>query len=94
MSESSEHPGIKSPSVCPDCGGAITDILVNVPHHVRHHRPIEDGGWEVSDDVSSVTYIVRCSNAEDGHTYSEDNVPEAVTTRTKIGDHFSDTAHA
>jgi hypothetical protein len=44
-----------------------------------HHRPIEDGGWEVgtdhgSDDVS-VTYIVRCSNDEDGHAYSEDDVP-------------------
>jgi hypothetical protein len=41
MSELSEQ--IRSRSVCPDCGGAITEILVNVPH-VRHHRPIEDGG--------------------------------------------------
>jgi hypothetical protein len=47
------------------------------------HRPIEDGGWEVwtdqaSDDVS-LTYIVRCSNTENGHAYSEKDVPEAVT---------------
>jgi hypothetical protein len=89
MSASSEQ--MKPPSVCPDCGGAITEILVNVPY-VRHHRPIEDGGWEVSEDVSSVTYIVRCSNAEHAHAYSKDDVPEAVTRITNTGDHFYNTA--
>jgi hypothetical protein len=92
MSESSKRPGIESPTVCPDCGGAITDIVVNVPH-VRRHRPIEYGGWEVSDEVSVTTYIVKCSNAENGHVYGEKDVPEAVTKITNTGDHFTNAAH-
>jgi hypothetical protein len=76
---------------CPECGGAITEILVNVPR-IRHHRPTEDGGWEVSDGVDVTSYIVRCSNADDGHVYGETDVPEAVTERINTGDHFFNTA--
>jgi hypothetical protein len=76
---------------CPECGGAITEILVNVPR-VRHHRRIEDGGWEVSDEVGVTSYIVRCSNAEDGHVYGEKDVPEAVTKIITSGDFFTDAA--
>jgi hypothetical protein len=81
---------------CPGCGGAITDILVHVPR-VQHHRPIEDGGWEVwtdqgPDDVS-LTYIVRCSNTATGHAYSDKDVPEAVTTIVDTASRITDTVN-